>query len=118
MVERNKTVCGLLVVAIVCGVVAGRGATQAPTFFVPKADCQSRACNSVAWADPPADSAGNPLPAGATCTMSGAVMSFCVADPVLTCTATASIANGCAGSYTLPGQPNVFFPCYQGINKC
>lgn len=123
MVTRNKTVFGLLVLAIVCGVVAGRGATQAQAastppggYTVPKADCKTPACNALIWGDPPTTPGGTVLPAG-SCTMSSQAMRLCVADPLLDCIATANVPNGCPGTFQVVGEPG-YFLCYQAINRC
>jgi hypothetical protein len=121
-------VFGLLVVAIVCGVVAGRGAAQqlqqqvrAPAYIVPQADCKFPACNALIWGNPPTQGNGAPLPAGATCTMAAQNMWLCVTDPVLNCLATANIPNGCPGLFwvidPVTGQL-VPVACYQAINRC
>jgi hypothetical protein len=120
MVARNKTVFGLLVVAIVSGVVAVRGATQAQAAgnIIPNALCASRVCNTLTWGNPPTDDQGNPLPVGTTCTMGMDTKSLCITNPSTNCNSAGTVQNGCAGSYTLPGDPNVFYICYQAINKC
>jgi hypothetical protein len=126
MVRRNKIVFGLLVLAIVCGVVAGLGAAQCMAqalvagpvqYIVPNATCQFPACNNLIWGNPPTDGQGNPLPAGAVCTMAANNMWLCV-QATGNCGATGMLPNGCPGTYTLPGQPNVFFACFQAINQC
>ena len=117
MVTRNKTVFGLLVVAIICGVIAVSGATQAqPAAIIHAATCSSRACNALIWGQPATDAAGNPLPAGA-CTMSSNSRDLCIQDPVLTCNTSGSQQLGCNGTYQIVGVPG-YFGCWQAINKC
>jgi len=122
MIERNKTVSGLLVLAIVCAVVAGLGAVRATaqSFIVPNASCATHACNNLSWGNPPHDSAGNPLPVGASCTMSSASHQLCVATPGPNCLATAMIPNGCNGFYMHTGPSGIpaSYACYQTIHKC
>lgn len=123
MASQNRTVFGLLVLAIALGAVAGLGAGRAPgqiIFYLKNTHCNTRACNSVVWGDPPTTDKGNPLPAGTTCTMSNNMKSFCVATPGIDCPVRAVIPNGCDGTYMLMGPDGVplFFACYQAINKC
>ena len=119
MVMRNKAAFGLLLLAIVCGIVAGLGAAQASAqgFNVPNAICSNPSCNAVFWGNPPTDGAGNALPAGSTCTMGAQMMRICVATPGQNCAATAMIPNGCGGTYTIPGQQGLF-GCFQAIYQC
>lgn len=115
MVVRNKAVFGLLVVAIVCGVVAGRGASQPPpAYIVPNAVCGNYGCDTLIWGNSATDSAGNPLPAG-TCTMGSQFEKLCAAQSSTNCGATAMRPTGCGGFYVVNGM---YRSCYQAINQC
>ncbi len=114
MVTRNKTVFGLLVLATVCGVVAGLGAVRGD--ILPNAYCTSPSCSNLIWGNPPTDENGNPLPAGVTCRMSDHQVRMCVSTPTANCNSTGPLAKGCPGIYF---DANGFITvCYQGINKC
>ena len=107
---------GLVVVAFVCGVVAG----LAQGFPVPDAYCTNIACDNLVWPNPPTDSAGNPLPAGASCTMSNTVKQICVETPSINCAGTANIPCGCNGYYVVmnPDGSTTYYGCYQPITRC
>lgn len=117
MLMRNKTAFGLLVLALVCGVLAGRGAAQTvgSGYTVLQSTCANPACSAVTWGQPPTDGSGNPLPAGANCMMGNPTVQFCVSNPTLSCPAISYAPNGCGGAYVVNG---VYFGCYQAINLC